>query len=224
MAECRLHTRSLNQRIVKEVLIINAGGFGRNMAVVAKSDPAHNKHWVVRGFLDGRANLQVVPELPILGDPLSYQYVAPQIMVCALGDPLQRRKFSAPLLAQGADFMNLMPDLHRADRVSMGVGCLFERHVSIGADAKLGSFVIVLSNTIIGYDVQVGSFCTIGSFVFVGGGAQIGDDVVIHPHATILPKVKIGDGAIIGAGSVVIGNVPAGVTVFGNPAKRFTFK
>jgi sugar O-acyltransferase (sialic acid O-acetyltransferase NeuD family) len=209
---------------MKDVLIINAGGFGRNMAVVAKSDPAHGKEWVVRGFLDSRPDLLDIPELPIMGDPLTYRYQSPQILVCALGDPKLRRQYAKPLLEQGADFMNLMPDLHLADRATMGLGCLFERHVSIGADAKLGSFVIVLSNTIIGYDVKIGSYSTIGSFVFIGGGAQIGEDVVIHPHATILPGIKIGDGAIIGAGSVVIGNVPAGVTVFGNPAKRFKFK
>lgn len=209
---------------MKDVLIINAGGFGRNMAVVAKSDSAHEKEWVVRGFLDGRKGLQEIEGLPIVGDPLTYRYEAPQIIVCALGDPAQRRKYSQPLLDQGADFMNLMPDLHRADRVEMGVGCLFERHVSIGADAKLGSFIIVLSNSIVGYDVEVGSYTTIGSFVFVGGGAKVGENVVIHPHATILPGVKIGDGAVIGAGSVVIGNVPSGVTVFGNPAKRFNYK
>jgi sugar O-acyltransferase (sialic acid O-acetyltransferase NeuD family) len=209
---------------MKNVLIINAGGFGRNMAVVAKSDRAHGKEWAVRGFLDSRTNLPPVGDLPVFGDPLSYRYEPPEIIVCALGDPRLKRKYSTPLLEQGADFMNLMPDLHLADRATMGVGCLFERHVSIGADAKLGNFVIVLSNTIIGYDVKVGSYSTLGSFVFIGGGAQIGEDVVIHPHSTILPDVKIGDGAIVGAGSVVIGNVPPGITVFGNPAKRFRFK
>jgi serine acetyltransferase len=30
----------------------------------------------------------------------------------------------------------------------------------------------------------------------------------------------IGDGATIGAGSIVVSNVPAGMTVFGNPAKK----
>jgi acetyltransferase-like isoleucine patch superfamily enzyme len=60
--------------------------------------------------------------------------------------------------------------------------------------------------------------------VFVGGRVEIGDDVVIHPHATILPGVKIGDGAVIGAGSVVIKDVPPGVTMMGNPAKVFQFK
>lgn len=210
--------------MIKDVYIINAGGFGRNMASTARADPAHGKEWVVRGFLDGRQGLPQVPDLPIVGDPMTFRYTAPQIIVCALGDPVQRRKYAQPLLDQGADFMNLLPKVYRSERVQMGVGCLFEHDVSLGADAKLGDFIIVLANSIVGYDVQVGSYTTIGSFVFIGGGVNIGENVMIHPHATILPGVKIGDGAIIGAGSVVIGNVPPGITVFGNPAKRFTFR
>lgn len=209
---------------MKDVYIINAGGFGRNMASVAHSDSAHGKDWMVRGFLDGRRDLPQVPDLPIVGDPMTWQYDESQIIVCALGDPQQRQKYAQPLLEQGADFMCLMPALFSADRVQMGRGCLFEHHVALGADSHLGDFVIMLAKSIVGYDVHIGSYTTIGSFVFIGGGAQIGEAVTIHPHATILPGVKVGDGAIIGAGSVVIGNVPAGVTVFGNPAKRFSFR
>lgn len=209
---------------MKDVYIINAGGFGRNMASTARADPAHGKEWVVRGFLDGRDGLAQVPDLPIVGDPMTFRYTHPQIIVCALGDPLQRRRYAKPLLDQGADFMNLLPKVYRSERVKMGMGCLFEHDVSLGADALLGDFIIVLANSIVGYDVQVGSYTTIGSFVFIGGGVKIGENVTIHPHATILPGVTIGDGAVIGAGSVVIGNVPSGITVFGNPAKRFNFR
>lgn len=209
---------------MKNVYIINAGGFGRNTAVVAKTDPSHGKEWIVRGFLDGRTDLPPVADLPVVGDPLTYRYQAPDLIICALGDPVMKRRYSTPLLAQGADFMNLRTNLGLADGASMGIGCLFEHNVMIGANAKLGNFVTILSTTILGYNVIVGSYSTIGCFVFVGGGAHIGENVTIHPHATILPKVRIGDGAIIGAGSVVVGNVPPGITVFGNPAKRFRFK
>jgi len=209
---------------MKDVYIINAGGFGRNMASVAHSDSAHGREWRVRGFLDGRADLLQVEGLPIVGDPMTWRYEAPQIIVCALGDPRQRRKYAQPLLEQGADFMCLMPDLFRSDRVAMGRGCLFEHHVSLGPDTLLGDFVIMLAKSIVGYDVKIGSYTTVGSFVFIGGGAEIGEDVVIHPHATILPGVKVGAGAVVGAGSVVIRNVQPGTTVFGNPAKPFNFR
>ena len=213
----------LNPGLV-QVLIISAGGFGRTIVNNSKADPDNGKVWRIAGFLDGRTGLASKTTLPIFGDPLTYRYQPNQMFICALGDPQLRRRYAAPLLAQGATFMNLRTGLNWDDGVSMGCGCLFEPSVKIGVDASLGDFVIVQSTTIIGYEVRIGSYTTIGSFVFIGGRAQIGEDVAIHPHATILSGVKIGDGAVIGAGSVVIGNVPAGVTMIGNPAKIFRFK
>ncbi len=45
-------------------------------------------------------------------------------------------------------------------------------------------------------------------------GASIG------ANATILPGITIGEGAMVGAGAVVVRDVPAGVTVVGNPARE----
>lgn len=209
---------------VKDILVINAGGFGRSMVATARAEWQHGVEWAVRGFLDSRSHMVVPGDLAILGDPFTYVCQPEQLFMCALGDPSLRRQFAAPLLAQGAEFICLTPSTHRAERVQIGQGCLFEHSVSLGADTVLGDFVIMLSTSIVGYDVRIGAYSTVGSFVFMGGGVHLGENVVVHPHATILPGVKVGDGAVIGAGSVVVGNVPAGVTVFGNPAKRFEFK
>jgi serine acetyltransferase len=43
---------------------------------------------------------------------------------------------------------------------------------------------------------------------------------MIGSGVTIIPKRKIANDATLGAGSVVITNVKAGTTVFGNPAKK----
>ncbi|MNP83810.1 maltose O-acetyltransferase [compost metagenome] len=59
----------------------------------------------------------------------------------------------------------------------------------------------------------------IGAMTFMAGGVRVGRGVSIHPRATIAKDVSVGDGATIGIGSVVVNDVPAGVTVFGNPAR-----
>lgn len=208
---------------MNHLLIINADGFGRTVMGLARGDRACGSHWQVKGFLDSRVELAGTAG-PIVGDPMTYEIVEGDIFLCAVGSPAERRKYAAPLLAKGADFISLRPDVNFGERVTFGRGCIFEIRATIGSDSVLGDFVTILSTTILGHDVTVGSYVQIGSFVFVGGGAHIGSDVVIHPHATILPGVRIGDGATIGAGSVVLRDVRPGVTMFGNPAKPFSFK
>ncbi|WP_272550805.1 NeuD/PglB/VioB family sugar acetyltransferase [Acidovorax sp. NCPPB 3576] len=215
---------SAKTTVPNHVLVVGAGGFGRAIASLARSDLACGTAWDVKGFLDNRNGLQNPSDLPILGDPLTYEVQEGDIFVCALGNPAAKRQYTAHLRSQGANFIILRPDLTTGERVQLSSGGLFERKVSLGPDVRVGELVTILSTTIVGYDVHIGDYCQIASFVFIGGGAHIGNDVVIHPHATILPGVTVGDGAIVGAGSVVIRNVAPGTTVMGNPAKPFSFR
>jgi hypothetical protein len=210
---------------MKEVYIINAGGYGRTVASLAESDAAYGREWIVKGFLDDRdPKLFTNSPWPVLGGPMDHIYEQGQILLVALGDPYLREKYSQSLDAQKADFMNLTPDLHRASGVVIEGGGIFERNTVIGADSTLGRFIIMHAFSVVGHNVSVGSYSTIGSFVFLGGDVQIGSHVVIYPHVSILPGVKVGSGARIGAGSVVIKDVPTGVTVMGNPARPFDFR
>lgn len=210
--------------IPNHALIIGAGGFGRTVASLARSDPACGKVWDVKGFLDNRININNPSDLPILGDPLTYRVEEGDIFLCALGNPTHKRYYSEALRSQGADFFILRPDLTVGERVSLGEGGIYERNVSIATDVKIGFMVTMLASSIVGYDVSIGDYSQIGCFVFIGGKSTIGQSVVIHPHATILPGIKVGDGAVVGAGSVVIRDVPENTTVMGNPAKPFRFR
>lgn len=210
--------------IFNNLIIIGAGGFGKTIASIARSDIACGVDWNIKGFLDNRTQLKTSPELPIIGDPLTYKSTDGDIYICALGDPKLKRFYTENLRKQDCDFIRLRTDVDIGDGSEISRGCIFEKKVGLGADSHLGEFVTVMALTIIGHGVTVGDFCQIGSFVFIGGESQIGNDVVINPHSTILPGIKVGNGAVIGAGSVVIRDVPDNTTVFGNPAKPFNFK
>jgi maltose O-acetyltransferase len=86
--------------------------------------------------------------------------------------------------------------------------------VSIGAGTAIGPAVQILASDhprdprLRQQKLRFGRPVTIGANVWIGGGA------------IILPGVTIGDDAIVGAGSIVTRDVPAGVTVVGNPARE----
>jgi maltose O-acetyltransferase len=106
-------------------------------------------------------------------------------------------------------------NLHMADLVYMNVGCtiLDTAPVTIGPRTMFGPYVQIYTaqnhkdrdKRAAGLEIALP--VSIGADVWVGGGA------------IIMPGVTIGDGAIVGAASMVTRDVPADVTVVGNPAR-----
>lgn len=204
----------------RNLIIINADGFGRSVACLAKHATVCGKEWNLKGFLDDREVFAASTGLPLLGSPLTYVPESNDLFFCAIGNPIARRKYSAELLKREAKFIVLSRTTSVGDDTAIGQGSLLDINVAIDTECSLGEFVIIQGMTIVGHEAHIGNYVHISSFVFIGGKVRIGDNVTIFPHSTILPGITIGEGATVGAGSVVIKDVPAGVTVFGNPAKR----
>jgi acetyltransferase-like isoleucine patch superfamily enzyme len=56
-----------------------------------------------------------------------------------------------------------------------------------------------------------------GAYLY--GRIQVADRCFIGAHCVLLPGAKIGMGSVIGSGSIVAGEIPAGVVAIGAPAK-----
>jgi len=79
--------------------------------------------------------------------------------------------------------------------------------------------VRIHNRAVIGDRVGIMHGVNITQNIFPGHVPTIGNDVFIGTQATIIGKIKVGDGARIAANTLVITNIPPGVTAIGVPAK-----
>jgi len=124
--------------------------------------------------------------------------------------------------------------------------CVTLKNARIGKNCDINFNVFIENDVTIGNDVtikpgvQVWDRITIEGSVFIGPNVIFTNDrnpksknkdfvlettlvkkgVSIGANSTILPGIIIGKNAVIGAGNVVIKNMPANETWFGNPAKK----
>lgn len=205
----------------KKLVIVGAGGLGRIVHDVLSNDVKVAEEFSLHGFLDTRVDLVLPPELacPILGSPLEYQPQPDEMFIPAVGNPKWRRDLLAPLIAKGAGFYSYTRQASVAARSRIGRGVFLTPGSVLSTDCVIGDFTYVDTYAILGHDVRVGEHCTIGAMSFLAGGVKVEDGVGIHPRATIAKGITLGHGSTIGIGSVVVKDVPAQVTVFGNPAR-----
>lgn len=205
----------------KKLIIIGAGGLGRIVYDVLSNDVATQPHFNLHGFLDTRTDTILPSELmiAILGNPLTYQPQADELFIPAVGDPRWRCDLVTPLADKGADFYSHTRQASIGARTTIGRGTFLTPGAVVSTDCIIGDFNYLDTYVVIGHDVELGAHCMVGAMSFLAGGVRIGNGVAIHPRATIAKGVSIGDGSIIGIGAVVVKDVPANVTVFGNPAR-----
>lgn len=211
---------------MKQLIIIGASGFGREIAEMVQILPEYDKTISLKGFLVHKKEyLNSLDQYdyypPILGTTDDYQIEKDDFFICALGDVNVKREVVMKLLHRNAVFFTL---IHPAARVSkyahIGRGTIVEANATIGTGANIGDFCLIQTNSIIAHDNCVGNFSRIDCNSVCVGNVEIGESVTIHTSAVINHGVKVGNHAVVGALSFVIRKVGEHTTVYGNPAKK----
>lgn len=208
---------------MKNVIIIGARGFGREVLNLLTFLPDYNKKFIIKGFLDDKKDALVdfdgYPQ--IISSVEDYQIEKDDVFVCALGDCFFRKKYVDIIKQKEGEFMNVIhPSCSTFSDLKFGEGVILYPFCSITTNVKIGDFTVIHSFSNIGHDVRIGDFCTIESHAFMGGFSSIGNLVTLHTRSTLLPHKKMDDYSASGVGSVIMRNVKKNITVFGNPARE----
>lgn len=205
---------------MKQVIILGAGGLGRQVLAQLQVDRSHGIDWIISGFVDERGP-EVVPKqlyYPWLGYPHSFVPSPEHIFVAAIGDPYSRERQVLLLLDKGAEFTFICTRTELGARTTYGP-TFFGYDVSSGVDCSIGSFSFIDQKTMLGHDVVIGDFVHISPRCLLAGYVEVENNAIINSGAMVAKGVRIGEGAVVGMGAVVFKDVPAGATVVGNPAR-----
>jgi len=207
---------------MKRLVIVGAGGYGREMYGAALGAVGYGTDFDVRGYLDARADALdgFAGYPPVLGSPESYVPQASDVFVTALGSIESRRKCVALVEAHGGRFVSV---IHRTailgPNVTVGEGSFVAPNAVLTADVRVGRHAAVFHNASVGHDSVLEDFTHVYAQCSLGGSVRIGEGAVVYPGSVVAPRRTVGRNAVVGAGSTVILNVPSGVSVFGSPAR-----
>jgi sugar O-acyltransferase (sialic acid O-acetyltransferase NeuD family) len=205
-----------------KLIIVGAGGFGREMLAWARQSAQFEREWTVRGFIDDNLDALQAKNTPapMLGTIKDHQPREDEVFICALGTPAAKRSCTELLAGRGGRFTRL---IHRTailgDNVDLADGVILCPYSVVSANNRLGRGVAVNLHSSIDHDAQIGDWSQVNCHCDITGGVQIGREVFVGSSVAIIPGVKIGDGAYLGAGAVVLRDVPVGAKVVGVPAR-----
>lgn len=206
----------------KSLVIVGAGGFGREVYEWAVQSFDFNREWRWKGFLDDNPRALAGKDYPggVISGIDSYEAESGDYFLCAVGKPGLKKELAGKMLDKGVRPAGLIhPSVVIGRNVVMGSGVILCPRVVLTCDIVLGDFVTLNVGTAVGHDARIGSYSQSSSFCDLTGYTKLGEEVFLGSHASVLPSVTVGDRAVIGAGAVVLRNVPSGQTVFGVPAR-----
>lgn len=207
-----------------DLVIYGTGGFARELHQIVEDIDEVASRWRFLGFIDDDAGRRAskVHDHPVLGDA-SWLTAHPGTHVAiGIGSPEVRRQIvrSIELEHPTTRFATLVhPRAWVGSRITVGSGSVVAAGCLLTTDLRVGDHVIVNLGCTIGHDATLEDFVTLAPTVNVSGGVRVGEGAEVGTGAAIIQGIHIGRWSVAGAGSVLIRDVPADVTVVGNPAR-----
>lgn len=208
----------------KPVVIIGAGGFGREVLDVIDAVNQVKPQYEVLGYVvDSQygAPGTIVNDCPILG---GYDWLENRhkdvLVICGVGPTHHRLQLIRRAETIGCTFFSAIhPNALLTKWVKIGVGVVITAGSILTNQIHIGNHVHVNLDCTIGHDVIIDDFVTLSPGVHISGNVRIKEGAYIGTGANTIEKLTIGEWSTVGAGSTIVKDVPSNTTVVGVPGK-----
>lgn len=209
---------------MKDLIIIGASGFGREVAWLVERINAVKLTWKIVGFIDDNAAIHgsFINDYPVLGGCEKISEYLDVFYVCAVGAAKVRKAIITKLELNFNDlhYATLIePSVIISEKVNIGSGCIICAGSIITVDIYIGNHVIINLDCTVGHDAVIHDFVTLYPSVNISGTTSIGECVELGTGVQIIQGKSIGSETIVGAGAVVVRDLPKNCTAVGSPAK-----
>lgn len=208
---------------MKDLYIIGAGGFGREVAWIVERINSIKPTWNLKGFIDDNETLwgSTEGEYHVFGGCEYLSALEDVYAVCAVGSSNVRKKIIEKLKDTSVKFATLVdPSVLYSNSVKIGEGAIVCAGTIITVDVNIGDHVIVNLDCTIGHDAVIDDFVTIYPSVNVSGNVLIGECSELGTGTQIIQGKKVISNTIVGAGAIVVKDCIESGTYVGSPAKK----
>jgi sugar O-acyltransferase (sialic acid O-acetyltransferase NeuD family) len=104
------------------------------------------------------------------------------------------------------------------DSIKIGVGNIILSNSIVSYDVIIGNFNIINTRVNFGHHVEIGNFNILNPNVQLSGNSKIGNNNSLGLNSALLPKKSIGDFNVVVPGSIITKNFKNNNFIAGNPA------
>lgn len=207
---------------MKNIVIIGAGGVGREVSLIIQQINELEQAWNLLGFIDDNTDNwgKVINGYSVIGGIDSLEFLSNDTYIVIAIANYKVKKNIVNKINNKFKFATIVhPKVWIHDYMTVGEGTIIYEGAILTANIEIGNHVIISPKCGVGHDSIIKDYVSLLWNVNVSGNDLIEEGVMMGSGSTVIQGKKIGKGSIIGAGAVVVNDIESFSTAVGVPAK-----
>jgi sugar O-acyltransferase (sialic acid O-acetyltransferase NeuD family) len=207
---------------LKKVVIVGAGGLGKDVADYVEDISKVDSSTMLAGIIDDdETKLSSFRHRPYFTSTIdNYKAEIDHYFFVAVGNPKVKKELVSKLSKFSLPFCSLIhPRSYISKNSTIEEGSLVAPFAVVSAQATVGTHCVLNIFSSCCHDSSMGDYTVLSPYATLNGNVRTEEGCFLGTHATIAPTITLGAWSVVGASATVLHDVVQRQTVVGTPAK-----